>query len=316
MKLATEVWVFGTVLRTAVVVLALAAIALFDRMSPAIEQIIDENVVTMEAGETMLAVLARPDLDPAEAEERFQAALLQAQSRLTEREEAPLLEDIERLWRALQAGQNRRTELVALVEELTAVNRRSMETADSEANRLGAAGAWTVAFLSLLILVVTQVFAGRLDDRVVQPLLSVAEVVQAAESGERHRRSPQRGPPEVLAISAGLNRLLDLADSLRASGRVSPVRDRALIGHLLDGKEGSWVVVDGDGDVVTANAPARQRLDGQGRIDADQPLFDEEVVLDGALRLLRLDAPPSSGPETDAPAGGESPAALEAPPSD
>lgn len=304
MKLATEVGVFGVVLRVAVVVLALAAIALFDRMSPAIERIREENVVTMEAGETMLAVLARPDLEPAAAEERFEEALLRAQSKLTEREEAPLLESIERSWRALQAGEERRAELVGLVEELTAINRRSMERADDDAHRLGAAGAWTVALLSLLILAVTQVFAGRLDDRVVQPLLSVAQVVRAAESGERHRRSPQRGPPEVLAISAGLNRLLDLADTLRASGRFSPVRDRALIGHLLDGKEGSWVVVDGRGDVVTANADGRQRLDGQGRIDEETALFGEEVILEGALRLLRLDAPPPPPPAESAEAPG------------
>lgn len=294
MRLATEVGLFVGVMRGATLVLALAAIGLFSRMSPAIERILAENVMSVSAAQEMLSVLAEQKEVTEAGRARFAVALRRARAKVTVDGEQTALESVEAQWAALEGGDpGARSALVGALAALTAVNRTSMQDADNAASRLGAAGAWTVALLSLLVLAATQVFVTRLNERVVQPLLGMDEVVHAAESGDAHRRAPERGPPEVERIAEGLNRLLDLAASLRAAtGTAIAARDRALIGHLLDAKDGAWVVANKDGEVLTANGRGRTELDGASHLIEEAGVEEEEVVA-GAMRLVRLDAPPS-----------------------
>lgn len=295
MKLATEVGVFVGLLRTTVIILAFGAVALFDRMSPAIERILAENVITLMAAEEMLSTLARPTLPDDEAREKFGAALGRAKANLTEPAEAPLLDEIEALWRRAigpDATPRDKERLVESIRALTAVNRASMEAADREADRLGSAGAWSVVLLSLAILGISQLWSGRLEERVVQPLLSIEEVVRAAEHGDPHRRCAERGPEEVRGIAAGLNRLLDLAASWRAAGPSGSRRDRALLEHLLSTREGAWAALDPRNAVVAASPAARARLEGARYLPESMSVHAEEAVLSDALRLVRLDRPP------------------------
>ena len=213
MKLATEVSAFVALLRAAVLLLGVGAVALFSRMSPAIDRILAENVQTMEASQAMLAALAEPD--PGARRSRFGRALDDARPHLNERAEGPLVARIDALWEdALDASAapTKRVELVRAIRELSEVNRASMEAADREARRLGSAGAWSVVLLGLLILGASQIFAGRLERRVVKPLLAIEDAARAAAEGDAHRRCPvdPTAAPEISTLARGINRLLDV----------------------------------------------------------------------------------------------------------
>lgn len=291
MRLVTEVGIFIGLLRAAIVILALGAVALFARISPTVERIMSENVVTLVSAEEMLAVLAQEDLPEVVAMRQFSAALQRAKVNTSERAERPLLEAIDQTWvEALKEGAapRARAQLVAHIIELSQVNRRSIESASREANRLGTAGAWAAVLLGLFIITASHLFSSRLDTRVVLPLLDIAEVVRAAEGGDPHRRCAERGTQEIRAIASGLNRLLDLASSWRSRGAATPARDRAVLGHLMDRLDGAWLVVDVGGEILSANAEARQRLEGGRSLPEDASVLTEEDVVQDAVRLVRL----------------------------
>lgn len=227
MKLANEVSVFLWLLRTAVLLLGLGTVWVFARMSPAIDHILADNVRTLEATETMLAALARPE--SSEAPGRFEAALRVAAENQSEPAEAPLIRQLEQQWAergAADLAAMDRRKVVAILEQLSKIHRTSMEQANAEARRLGAAGGWVVVLLGLLVLGGSQMFARRLDDRVVRPLLSIADAATAIEGGNRYRRcSVGEGSAEELRrIAAGIDHLLDEAGrpSRRAPRRVRP----------------------------------------------------------------------------------------------
>jgi hypothetical protein len=290
-KLATEVSIFVRILRVAVVVLALGAIALFGRMAPAIEEILADNVITLGAAEEMLAALAASDTREEEARARFGAALARARANVTEAGEAPLLDEIERRWQdALRGAAVDEEAVIASVVELARLNRASMQAADRDAARLGPAGGWAVALLSLLILAVTHLFETRLETQVVDPLSSLEAVVSAADAGAIHRRCPETGPPEIRRIARGLNRQFDLAARWRSAGPDRrPAGERALLTHLLDRRGGDWAAVDEHNRVLFASDGAWSHLEGALTLPDGARVYAEEIVVPDALRLVRLD---------------------------
>ena len=295
MKLATEVGVFMGLIRTAVVLLGFGAVVLFDRMSPAIHRILADNVVTLVDVEQMLAVIGQPELPQAEAHKRFGDALHRALQNLTESDERPLLERIQVVWQdALREDSTpaARQQLLTLLLDLSEVNRVSMEVADEEAARLGAAGAWSVVLLSLAILALSQFFGRRLDVRVVQPLRGLQEVVQAAEGGDRHRRCPTGGPKEFGAIAAGLNRLLDEVQKRRTAAEDF---ERELLECVLQARAGAWVAVDRTGTIRAANTEAQRHLEGQGWLSGTRRPIEEESLGSSGLRLLCVAAADAQG---------------------
>ena len=85
--------------------LALGAIGLLTRMSPAIREIIEENVVSLEACEVMLSVLASGEEEgelSSRSRRRYRDALERAKNNVTEKEEVPVLEQIEQLFDGLE----------------------------------------------------------------------------------------------------------------------------------------------------------------------------------------------------------------------
>lgn len=292
MTLATEVAVAVRVLRIAVVLLAVGAVGLFGRMSPAIERILDQNVVTLVACEDMLAALALTEDDGKPAPsvvQTFEKALSQAIEARSLSVEDPLLDRLGDHWRDLLEGTGDRQTLVTSIRALSKANRQAMREADDEANRLGAAGGWAVVVVCLVIVIASYIFAGRLDHRMVQPLLAVEDAVRSSESGDGYRRCAERGAPEIRAIAKGLNQLMDQAASWRSPGpAASPARDRALLSYLLDGREGAWAALDPRREVVIANAEGRSRLSGSTELGVDLSIEEEEEVVPGALRLVRF----------------------------
>lgn len=231
---------------------SMTAIVLLGRMGPAIERIIDDNVYSTLAVEDMLAALAH-----GQAHDAFLDAYGRARSNVTEADEVPLLDTIER-WdqAALEGDPAAQAEILEALQGLAEVNRRSIIRADQAASRLSLAGAWAMAILGLVGFLVSMGVWRRIDLRVLQPLQEVATVVGAVRRGDRHRRclAPIEGTSGGLAHD--VNWLLDHRAAPVPAPADDPTVRRALIAVLDHCIDTPVVVGTSDGAVVTANAAA------------------------------------------------------------
>ncbi len=212
MRLRTELLLYTLLLASLNLLLAFGAIGLFARMGPAIERILEENVLSIDAAEQILAEFATAPAEvPPEALKRISQELERAQANVTEPEEIPLLNQIKANLPAAGAGDSAaRTAVLDGLRKLIAVNRQAMTKVDLEARRLGAAGAWAAVFIGgstfgLSLLVVVQ-----LRRRLLNPLLEIHAVLNAARRGDRFRRCREAAAAvEVKQAAQALNALLD-----------------------------------------------------------------------------------------------------------
>jgi hypothetical protein len=239
------------------------AIVLLGRMSPAIEKIMLENVVSVEAVEQMAIALAEPELD-ARARERFYEALARAKGNITVPAEKPALETLERAAPgALGGDASARREVLGALATLGAVNRGAMQEADVAAGRLGTAGAWAAVFLGLIGLVASGVTIRRLELRVLAPLAEITRAVIAHRAGDRRRRcATALASGDLELVMTTLNELFDHHERTASVSRPerSSSDDHALALQLLDDLREPAVVVGPAGEVLRANRPALERL--------------------------------------------------------
>jgi len=268
MRIRVELGLLLLGLRAAVILLGLGSVAMFNRMSPAIERILAENVVTLVATEEMLVALADPSLSEEEAKARFAAGLERAKGNLTEPAERPLVEDLERLWpRAFEDPKGIiRGRVLEKVLSLSEVNRRSMQDEDAAARRLGLAGAWAVVVVALIILGITLILTRRLEQRVVGPLVALSQRAQQIRGGDIYVRCPEAGAPELEEVSRVLNQLLDSQQTPKRAQDLAKT-DRRLLLHLLDQRAGAWIAASDTGEVLAANAVALELIQDHGTPD-------------------------------------------------
>ena len=195
------------------IVLCFGAIALFSRMAPAIERILEENVYSIEAAEEMLAVLALSGNGPAgEAlRQRFENALQAARDNVTVEEETSVLREIER--DGLRVLNGDRTALAGAVNSLrrlVQINREAMRRTHQEAQRLGTAGAWAVVLLAMAAFAVSVVVTQRVRSRILAPFDEIHAVLESAREGDAFRRCQLRdAPDELREVMRTINDLLD-----------------------------------------------------------------------------------------------------------
>jgi hypothetical protein len=247
------------------VLTALVAINLLQRMTPALAEVLEENVNSMDAVGGMLASLATVPLSEAEAaaaaRKRFSVALGDAANNRSEPEEAALIAELQEIETAALRGEP----LAVLraqraLEALGQVNRAAMQQASVEAQRLGIAGAWAVALLGMFGFGASLVVTRRLVRRIVAPLQEVERVLLAVERGDRLQRCATRGfraHPHQLLCS--LNRLLD-ASSQRSGDGGSTEGSMQLVPWLLDAWGGPIALIDGEGRIFSASREALELL--------------------------------------------------------
>jgi hypothetical protein len=245
---------------------SLSAIILLERMIPAIERILVENVGSLQALEEMALALAEPE-GGEDRHARFDAALARAKANVTVPGEAPAVLELERTAEAALAGEPaaRRT-AIAELRRLGDANREAMERADREASRLGTAGAWAAVFLALTGLLASVLTIRRLETRLLDPIAELGRVVAAQRAGDRHRRCRVGDAEGELAVVVQtVNELFDLRERTGES-EVAPADsdERALVLHLLDARQEPVLVAGPRGEVLAANKKALDLLaDGQ-----------------------------------------------------
>ncbi len=267
---------------------ALSGIVLLERMTPAIGRILTENVRSVSAVEEMLAVMASSDTGhPAD----FRAALIVARGNVTEESEVPELARIEaRLEDALEGDAQARADVVDALVRLGGINRAAMEEADVEAQRIGSAGRWALAFMALLGFAISFVATQRARRDILVPLAELVSVARARLSGDSHRRCSAMPGDDVEDVATVLNDLLDA--ETRRSLSVEPVtRPTPAVLALLDALPTPSLVVDAEGRLVAASRSALEVMDTRGE-DALRRVREEglqtQALGDTGWRLVEV----------------------------
>jgi hypothetical protein len=278
------------VLMAIVVLTTAGTIALLARMAPAIDRIIGENLYSLEATEEMLAVAASAGTVE-ERWPRFDAALVRAESNVTEASERPHLAVLRRKGRAALSGDlEARAAVVAALSDLSDVNRGAVVRRDEEARRLGYAGAWAAVFLGAVSFAWGLLAVSRARRRVIEPLHEVGSVLDAARAGDRYRRCRKLPAPiELDRILDGVDDLLD-ARTLRQFAEEPSLRalvDRPVLTFLLEQRPGPAWVVTADGAIDAANRAGLERLAGDDGAELRQQLA--AVVAGGDPGDLRVE---------------------------
>ncbi len=196
--------------------MAFGAIWVFTRMAPAIREILSRNARSLYACEEMLGFLARasaadePDGRGA-LRRQFEQALARANANITERGEAPALEEIGDLYKAAFAGDSASVHgTVAALTRLADSNRTAMGEAAARADQLGNAGAWAIVFMALLLFVAGTLFKRSLARNLAAPLEEIDAVLAARRNGDLHRRCIGVDlPRDVQNVLNGVNELID-----------------------------------------------------------------------------------------------------------
>lgn len=195
--------------------MALGAILIFGRISPALATAIERNDRSVEACEQMLTEIALAPTDDwdrlGDPSTEFRTALEVAQANVTEEGESEVIERIEAIWQSDAAvTAETRMQLIQAINELSLLNRNAMIAAESRARRLGWTGAWTVAFMAGLSFIIGLVYMRTLHRQILEPVEEIRSVVEAHRHGDTLRRcSLLHIPPELRALYRDLNAILD-----------------------------------------------------------------------------------------------------------
>jgi PAS domain-containing protein len=246
------------------VLTALVAIQLLERMSPAVTRVVDENVSSLHASSEMLAALAAqrlPEQTAAAARQRFADALAAAASNQTHAGEAGPIAELREVSAAALAGDPRALErALAAIAALERANQAAMQVASVDARRLGTAGAWALALLGLVGFAAGSVVRRRLQRRVTAPMLELERVLLSVEGGDRLQRCGNAGhSAEQQRALRALNRLLDMVESQTAKP-FSAGGPAELVPWLLDAGGDALAVVDRRGGMVSASRAVLEML--------------------------------------------------------
>lgn len=214
MRLAQTVRLGAWILIGLNLLMAFGSIWVFIRMAPAIEVIIDQNERSLQACEKMLAALALADnqeTDITQLKASFAAALNNAQNNITEKDEPPALDAIDRDYAgAFEGDFAAKTRTVEAILSLGEINREAMVRADKKARQLGNAGAWGVVFMASAVFLTGMLFMRALKKNLVMPLKEIDAVLNAHRSGDTMRRcSGTRLSRDVRRVFNNVNALLD-----------------------------------------------------------------------------------------------------------
>ncbi|MBN2706116.1 MAG: hypothetical protein JXR89_06735 [Deltaproteobacteria bacterium] len=193
--------------------MAYGSIWVFMRMAPAIEIIIEQNEVSLQACEEMLAALSlhRVNENDSAPHETFARALRRAQANITENEEPQAIDLISRNFSKAFLGQHHELqETVKAILRLGEINRLAMIKADRKARQLSYAGAWAIVFMATIIFLSGMIFMRSLRKNLYDPIEEIDAVVKAFRNGDVWRRCNDKNTNKTIRqIFVNLNELLD-----------------------------------------------------------------------------------------------------------
>lgn len=245
-------------LASSLVLTALVAINVLERMTPAVQRMVSENVGSMSAASRMFAALAAARLPEPAAEaarERFFETLSWAVQNSTEPGELELLAELRAHGPEALDGEPRSLELaLTAIHRLESINDSALQVAQADLDRLGRGGAWALALLGIAGCGAGAFIRGRLYRRVVAPLYELERVLLSVEGGDQLQRCAARGhSPQQHQALRSLNRLLDSARAQANSRGTNDGLPRDLLPRLLDAWDAPMALVDAQGELLSAS---------------------------------------------------------------
>ena len=187
--------------------LSFAAVWSFQRMTPEIKRIYERNVVSLDACEKMLLVLAEDKIDyPA-----FQAALHTAGSNITENGEKESIARIHTLLLQLQKNDpTAKQKLTGEIIKLTNFNKQAIIASALQTQKLRQASVWGIVFMTLIFFGLALFFEQRIRRRLLTPLQEINSVLTDHLQGDKFRRcSMIYASGDMHKLFAAINDLLD-----------------------------------------------------------------------------------------------------------
>jgi methyl-accepting chemotaxis protein len=224
MKLAQSVKLGAWFLIALNILMALGSIWIFMRMAPAIDVIIAQNEVSLEASEKMLASLLtkdKPGIGTVGSLGSFSQSLSRAKNNITEKEEPDVLDQIEQNYEeAFKGNKTALYQTINAILELGDINRAAMRRADAKAQQLGYSGAWGVVFMATVTFMIGMIFLRSMKKNILEPMQEIDAVVNAFQEGDLMRRCSMKNPPKsIKQIFSNINSLLDFYVSVRTDDR-------------------------------------------------------------------------------------------------
>ncbi|MEZ4742909.1 MAG: hypothetical protein R3B45_10760 [Bdellovibrionota bacterium] len=161
----------------------ISAIFLVERIVPAIDEILQENVFSVQASMAMQVSISEED------QKKFWESFDKAKSNITLKGEKEIVEEVKSLAEQYWAGASEmKVETIKKVGELSSVNLRAMDQKDEEARFLGLAGAWALGFLVMISIALQLIARGRMLIRLMDPISELISVLEGYHKGNRLRR--------------------------------------------------------------------------------------------------------------------------------
>lgn len=262
------------------ILMMFAAVGLLARMTPAIDQILEDNERSIQAVERMLVVLAEPpSSEPgrlADRHRRFSQALEDARANITEERETPVIDEIdEQLGAGLAGDPAALAELRRDLGKLGDINRDAMHDSNLRAKRLGTAGAWVLALLGLVGLGLSIMVMRRFQAKLIRPVYELGAVLEACSAGDRHRRfNPADASSEFREVAQVVNSLVgEHFGRIERDWEKVAKLDRTALLWLLDRRSEPTFVCSEDGAILASNQAGLDALRQQGG-----PTLRERIV--------------------------------------
>ncbi len=214
MKLAQSVRIGIWCLVGLNLLMAFVSVWFFVRMAPAIEQIINRNTKSIDAGQTMLLCLAEFGEETVRQDElmiKFENALRSAQNNITEKNETEAVKIISQNYQGAFKGDiDQRKETVNGISALNHINREAVQKADNAASRLGMGGAWGIVIMASFVFFIGLIYTRFLTRSLVEPLEEIHSVAESYRTGDNFRRCCGANMPlEITGIYRFINEMLD-----------------------------------------------------------------------------------------------------------
>lgn len=210
---------FKSIFNTLVVlslIFGLGSIALIERIVPAIDNIMNENAVSVSSAVAMLNILnqRQSGTDLVFLKSEFLTQLQKAQENITMDDERPILTEIERVVDSLfleARDESLSIRTSQLLLELANLNLDVMASKNAEAKRLGLAGGWAVGVLLIVTILLLLVFKKRVEKTIVVPIENLSEAIQAYLLGNKMRRYTltHEESLDIKKLAVQANKLLD-----------------------------------------------------------------------------------------------------------
>jgi len=115
----------------------------------------------------------------------------------------------------------------------------------------------------LAVLLISVVWAGRIEHRWLRPISSVTMTVQRVSAGETFLRIPQQRNPVLRDLAEALNRFIDDFEQLQEESRRAIRLQRAVAAAAADAVGDPILLFSAAGELLFCNSPGREVIAGE-----------------------------------------------------